>query len=407
MTEGQSGHRKKASNEDDGASTVYARLSNGLQHMAEFSNVAYCVGPFQLAYLLSSLQVSGILPESCMILLFAAIYGVSNDDLLKALRLVCEQLGMKTGDASHLPSHTLKEAHSLRRNAGHARHSAFWYCKGGLWPLSALSHLRKALPDTVFEYYDGLGSHISELEQERKRLSLSDARGIGDLRQLAVQRLMRPDQYFMPDDGLWEKYAPTEVQSRTHYVPLKVTQEKIRLVGQMLDEIDVGQHPVDAPGTVLLTGMYSDWHKAVSLVDELNMYAEILEVIRSVSRTTPILVKAHPRTFPEKMQGLEDICAKYNAVLHTRQQLVEYMLEKSGRRDVVVIGPPSTALLSTIQFGYGRALCLSKRLIKSYLGNHERDDRLLTGVDLLSETGVTIIDSLADLPEFLREHLPR
>ena len=395
------------SNEDDGVPDVYGRLSNGLPHMAEFSHVAYCVGPFQLAFLLSSLQVSGIPPASCMILPFATIWGVSNDDLLKTLRLVCEHLGMKTGDASLLPTPTLKEALSFRRNEGHAHRSVFWYCKGGLWPLSALSHLRKALPDIVFEYYDGLGSHISEFEQERKRLSLSDARGFGDLRQLAVQRLLRPDRYFMPDDGLWEKYAPTEVQRRTHYIPLSVAQDKIRLVGQIMDEVDGEQHPVDAPGTVLLTGVYSEWHKSVSLVDELNMYAEILEVIRSVSRTTPILVKIHPRTFPEKIQGLEDICEKYNAVLYTQQQLVEYMLEKSGRRDVVVIGPPSTALLSTIQFGYGRAFCLSYRFIESYIGYHELDERLVTGIDLLSETGVTVVDSLANLSEFLREQVTR
>jgi len=394
------------SNEDDGVPDVYGRLSNGLPHMAESSHVAYCVGPFQLAFLLSSLQVSGIPPTSCMILPFAVISGVSNDDLLKTLRLVCGHLGMKTGDASLLPSPTLKEVHSFYSDPKRNHHSVFWYCKGGLWPFSALSHLRKALPDIVFEYYDGLGSHFSEFEQERKRLSLSDAREFGDLRQLAVQRLMRPDRYFMPDDGLWEKYVPKEIQSRTHYIPLNVARDKIRLVGQILDEIDGGKPLEDGPGTVLLTGVYSEWHKSVSLVDELNMYAEILEVIHSVPRITPILVKIHPRTFPGKMRGLEDICAKYNAILYTRQQLVEYMLEKSGRRDVVVIGPHSTALLSTIQFGYGRAFCLSDRFIESYLGYHERDERSVTGVDLLSETGMAVVDSLADLSEFLREQVP-
>lgn len=395
------------SNEDDGEPAVYGRLNNGLQHINGFKHIAYCVGPFQLAFLLSSLQVSGILPASCMILPFAAISGVPNDDLLKALRLVCEHLGIKTCDASLLPFPTLKEVHSFYSDTKRSHHSVFWYCKGGMWPLSALNHLRKALPDIVFEYYDGLGSHTSEFEQERKRLLLSDARGFGDLRQLAIQRLMRPDGYFMPDDGLWEKYAPTEVQKWTHYIPISVAQGKIRLVGQILDEVEGRQQPVDAPGTVLLTGMFAEWHKSVSLVDELNMYADILDVICSVSRITPILVKIHPRTFPKKLQGLKDICAKYNAVLHTRQQLVEYILDKSGRRDVVVIGPPSTALLSTIQFGYGRAFCLSKRFIESYLGHHERDERSLTGVDLLSETGVAVVDSLADMSEFLREQLPR
>jgi len=386
---------------------VCDRLGSGLQYINRFTQAAYCVGPFQLAFLLSSLQVSGIPPASCMILPYAVIFGVSNDDLLKYLLLVCGHLGMKTVDASLLPSPTLKEAHSLLRNEGLSHRSPFWYCKGGLWPLSVLSHLRKVLPDILLEYYDGLGSHIAEFEQKRRHLSFLDAHRFGDLRQLAIQRLMSPDRYFMPDDRLWEKYASKEVQNRTHYVPLKVIQEKIRLVGRILDEVDSRQHPVDTPGAVLLTGMLSERRRPISLVDELNMYAEILESIRSMSRTTSILVKTHPRTSPEKIKRLGDISARYNARLYTRQQLVEYILDKSSRRDVVVIGPPSTALLNTIQFGYGSAFCLGKRFIESYLGYHERDERPLTGVGLLSESGVTIIDSLADLSELLREQLPR
>jgi len=386
---------------------VCGRLSNGLHRIDDFSHIAYCVGPFQLAFLLGSLQVSGILPERCMVFTFATIRGVSNDDLLRSLHMVCEHLGMRTSNASLLLSPTLKELHSYYSDAERNHHSVFWYCKGGLWPISALNYLRKALPDIVFEYYDGLGSHISELEQEKRRLSLKEACGFGDLRQLAVQRLMRPDGYFMPDDGLWQKYVPKEIQSRTHYIPPNVARDKIRLVGQMLDEVDGEKSLIDAPGVVLLTGAYSEWHKAVSLVDELNMYAGILEVIRSVSQTTPILVKTHPRTFPEKVQGLEDVCAKYNAVLYVRQQLAEYILEKSGRHDVVVIGTPSTALSSTIQLGYGRALCLNYHFIGSYLGHYNCNERSLTGVALLSETGVTVIDSLAELSESLREQVPR
>ena len=385
---------------------MYDRLDNELQHIDGFSHVAYCVGPFQLAFLLSSLQVSGILPESCMILPFATIWGASNDDLLRSLRLVYEHLGMRTCNASLLPSPTLEEVHSHYSDPERNHHPTFWYCKGGLWPISALNHLRKALPDIVFEYYDGLGSHIAEYEQERKRLSLSDARGFRDLRQLAVQRLMRPDQYFMPDDGLWEKCTPREIRTRTHYVPLKVTQEKIRLVGRILDEVDGGQQLIDAPGIVLLTAMFSEWHKSVSLLDELNIYSEILEITRSVSRTTPILVKAHLRTSPEKIRGLEEICAKYNAVLYTRQQLVEYMLERSGRRDAVVIGTASTALLNIIQFGCGRPFCLSNRFIASYIGDQNVRNSSPSGADLLGSAGVTVIDSLADLSQFLRQQVP-
>ena len=394
----------RQASEDNGSRAAASGVTDGLQHLAGFSHVAYCVGPFQLAFLLSSLQVSGIAPASCMVLPFAAIRGVPNEDLLRDLRQVCRKLGMETTDASLLSSPTLERACSVFRDTERYHNSAFWYCKGGLWPLSALSHLLKVLPDVVFEYYDGLGSCIAASEQERKRISLSHAHDLGALRQLAVQRLMQPDRCFMPDDGLWQKYAPTEIQQRTHYLPLGIIQDKIRLVGETLDEIHRGAPLEDAPGAILLTGVFSEWRKSVALVDELNMYADILAVIRAASHTTPILVKTHPRTLPQKTQGLGDICAKYNARLDTRQQLVEYILEKSGRHDVTIIGPPSTALLSTLQFRYGRPFCLSQSFMASYIGPDYGGDAW-QGMhhQVMEEAGIPVIDSLTELSDFLRE----
>ena len=403
MTEGRSGHLMTVSNEDDGAPASLNRLSEGLQHNAGVPHVAFCTGPFQLTFLLSSLEVSGIVPASCTIMLFT---GASNDDVLKTLRVLCGHLGMKIGDESLLTSPTLKEALSPRANAGHAHHCAFWYCWAGRGREPILRQFRRILPDMVFEYYDGFRSPIVALEQGKNRLSLSDANCIDDLRQLAVQRLLRPDGYFMPDDGLFTKYAPTEVQRRTDYIPLNVAQDKIRLVGETLDEIDGGGPLEDSPGAVLLPGMFSERREFASLADELNMYADILGVIRSVSSTSPILVKAHPRTFPEKMQGLGDICAQYNAELYSRQQLIEYILDKSGRRDVAVIGPPSTALLSTIQFGYGRAFCPSQQLMASYVGHEYANDHWMSGDHELMETaGVIMVNSLQELRDLLRESM--
>jgi len=380
---------------------VYGRLGKGLQHIAGVSHVAYCTGPAQLAYLLSAFEITGISPEDCLVHITASSSAV---DLLKTLRVICGQVGMKIGDESLLPLPALKEALSLRRNAGHAHHSAFWYCWGGRGRDPIMRQFRKILPDMVFEYYDGFRSPIVALEQGKNRLSLADANCIDDLQQLAVQRLLRPDGYFMLDDGLFTKYAPTEVQRRTDYIPLSVAQDKIRLVGQMLDEIDGGKPLEDGPGAVLLSGMFAEWYEFASLVDELNMYDDILGVVRSMSRTTPILVKTHPRTSREKMQGLEDMCSKYNARLHTRQQLVEYMLEKSGRRDVAVIGPPSTALLTTIQFGYGRAFCPSQRLMASYIGHEYADDHWMgRDHELMEIAGVNMVDSLQELRDLLGE----
>jgi len=391
---------KKTSNEDDGASTVCSQFNNGLQHMDEFSHVAYCTGPAQLAYLLSAFEVYGISPGDCLIYIQTASSAV---DLLKTLPSVCGHIGMKMGDASLLPSPTLKETLALRRNTGHAHPSAFWYCWAGRGREPIMRKFRRILPDMVFEYYDGFRSPVVALEQGKNRLSLSDANHIGDLRQLAVERLLRPDGYFMLDDGLFTKYAPTEAQRRTHYIPLNVAQDKIRLVGQMLDEIDGGVPLEDSPGAVLLPGMFSERREFASPADELKMYDDLLGVIRSVSRTTPILVKPHPRTSPEKMHGLGDICAKYKAELYSRQQLIEYILDKSGRRDVAVIGPPSTALLSTIQFGYGRAFCPSQQLMASYIDPEYANDPWITSDHELMETaGVNMVNSLQELADMLR-----
>lgn len=382
---------------------MYDRLVNGLQHINGFTHVAYCTGPAQLAYLLSAFEVSGISPGDCLVHITATSSAI---DLLRTLPGVCGHVGMKIGDESLLTSPALKEVLSLRGNARHAHHSALWYCWAGRGREPILRQFRKILPDMVFEYYDGFRSPIVALEQGRNRLSLSDANRMGDLRRLAEQRLLRPDRYFMLDDGLFTKYAPAEVQKRTDYMALNIVQDKIRLVGQILDKIVGGQPSVDGPGAVLLPGMFSERCEFASLVDELNMYADILGVIRSMSSTSPILVKPHPRTSPEKMHGLEDICAKYNAGLHTRQQLVEYMLEKSGRHDVAVIGPPSTALLSTIQFGYGRAFCPSQHLIASYIGHQYADDPWMTRDHELMETaGVNMVNSLQELRDLLRESM--
>jgi hypothetical protein len=397
MTEGRSGHLMTVSNEDDGAPASLNQLSEGLQHKAGFTHVAYCTGPAQFAYLLSALNIYGISLGQCTILPFPG--SAQNDDLKKTLFKACAHLGMQTVDPASMPSPTLSDARRLYDSARSRPRVVHWYCRGVSYCRYALHHLRKTLPDIVFEYYDGFGSLIAALEQEKNRLSLSDANCIGDLRQLAVQRLMRPDRYFMPDDGLWKKYAPTEVQRRTDYIPLSVAQDKIRLVGEILDEIDGDEKTLeDSPGAVLLTGMLSEAGRFASLVDELNMYDDILGVVRSVFRTAPILVKTHPRTSTEKMQRLENICAKHNSVLHTRQQLIEYILDKSGRHDVAVIGSPSTALLSTIQFGYGRAFCPSQHLIASYAGHKYADDlRMTRNHELMEIAGVNMVDSLQQL----------
>lgn len=399
------------SNEDDGVPAVYGRLSNGLQHMAGGSHVAYCTGPFQLAFLLSALDVCGISLGQCTILPFPG--SARNDDLKKTLVTACSHLGMQIADLDSMPLPTLSDARHLCDPAHRRPRVAYWYCQGAPYHSSVLNRLLKTMPHIVFEYYDGLGSHIVALEQDKRRISLPDARGFGDLRQLAIQRLMRPNMHLMPEDGLWQKYAPPRSQAKTRYVPLSVMLRNIRLVGEILDDISGDPWPLrKGPAIILLPSRVSELRHPVnseSLAEnELRMHDDLLGIVRSVAKTAPILVKAHPRTGTETVRRLQEICAKHNAQLYYRQQLVEYILDRSRRRDVLMIGSEwSTSLLNTMLFGWGRSVCLSKGSIASYIGLQNIPDSWLACLDLLSKTGVAVVDSLADLSEFLREQMPQ
>jgi hypothetical protein len=398
-------------NEDNGSPVVRGQFNNGLQHMDGFSHIAYCAGPFQLAFLLSALDVCGISLGKCTILPFPG--SARNDDLKKNLVTVCSHLGMQIADLDPMLLPTLSDARHLRGPVSSRPRVAYWYCQGRPYSGSVLNYLRKIMPDIVFEYYDGLGSHTAAFEQEKRHLSLSDTSGFGDLRQLAIQRLMRPDMHLMPEDGLWQKSAPLHSQAKTRYVSLSVMLRNIRLVGKILDDISGDPWPLrKGPAIILLPSRFSELRPPVdsaSLAEnELRMHDDLLGIVRSVSKTASILVKAHPRTGAETVRRLQEICAKHDAQLYYRQQLVEYILDRSRRRDVLVIGLDwSTSLVNTILFGWGQSVGLSKGLIASYIGQENVRDSTMAGLHLLSETGVTVMDSLADLSEFLREQVPR
>lgn len=370
--------------------------------MAGLPHVAYCSGPFQLACLLAALDVCGIPPNGCTVMPFPG--SARNDDLKKTLVTACSRLGIRTVDPDSLPTLTLSEAFRMRAGVPGASRRAFWYCQGTPYSTGALRHLRKTVPDVVFEYYDGLGSYIAAFEQERRRLSLSDARRIGDLRQLAAQRLMCPYTYFMPDDDLWARYACPETRARTQYMPLHTVQGKIRLVGDILDDIDVQQWPEeDSPDVVLVMAKLSETRSNVALEDELRMYSDLMRTVREECKTASILAKTHPRSSPGKMHQLQEICAQHAARLYTGQQLTEYVVEKSGRHDVAFIGPPSTSFLSAMRFNYGRPFCLSQSLMASYVGPGYGNDSWQTMHHQLMEVaGVTVINSLPELAAMMR-----
>jgi len=371
--------------------------------MIGLSHVAYCTGPFQLTFLLAALEVCGVSREQCTILPFPG--SARNNDLKKTLIKACSLLGMQTTDIDLLPLPTLSDAFHARYSVQTERRLAFWYCQGIPYTSGALHHLRKTLSDTVFEYYDGLGSYIAASEQEKQRLSLSDAHGVSDLRQLAVQRLMRPDMHLMPGDNMWARYASPETQSRTQYVSLDVIQGKIKLVGNILDNIDVEQWPpCDSPDVILVIAKLSEIRREVALEQELRMYNDLLRTIRGAFKSASILAKTHPRSSPEKMHRLQEICAEHNARLYTGQQLAEYFVERSGRRDVAFIGPPSSSFLSAIQFNYGSAFCLSQSFMASYIGTGYRNDSWQTMHHRLMEVaGVATINSLFELEVLMRE----
>lgn len=374
---------------------VLERITNpGLLHLA------YCTGPAQLVYLLSALEVASVPLDSCTIYPFPG--SAANDDLKKRVIEVSEYLGIAVLDPEVLPVYSLKQTLVHRFLA--RREVAFWYCRGVPFCSNALAHLQKSQPTLVFEYYDGYRSPIvSQLCSK----SLFRLRGIRRpsrfIRQFIVRKLMTPDRYFMPNDSLWQQYAPCKVQASTFCIPLDVVRRKIKLVGGILDGLNSpGSHNTGSPGVVLVTGMFAERQRDVVMADELRMYEDILKTVRSVAKTVPILAKTHPRSSTEKMRRMETICARYNVYLYTGQQLFEYILEKSGRRDVVVIGPPTTALLNTLSLGYGTALCPAQQFMASYLGDNYTNGYLVAEDHTLMEmAGVTMLSNLPQLAELL------
>ena len=380
---------------------MHDEVSTRAPQIAEFSHVAYCSGPFQLAILLSALDVCGVPRANCTVMPFQG--SARNDELKRTLVEACSRLGMETVDPASMPSPTLSDARRLYDPARRDHRVVHWYCQGVPFCRNALHHLLKTLPDIVFEYYDGLGSYIAASEQERKRLALEDAHDIGDIRQLAVQRLMLPERHFMPEGGRWEIYAPPGVQARTQYVPRSAIQEKIGLVGDILDDFDLQPWPEhDGPDVILIMAKLSEIRREVALDQELRMYDDLLRTLREALKGASILAKTHPRSSPEKMHRLQEICTRHSARLYSGQQLAEYFVERSGRHDVAFVGPPSSALLSAIQFRYGRPFCLSQSFMASYIGPDYGGDAW-QGMhhQVMEEAGVTTITSLPQLTQAL------
>ena|GEM_PF-6647147 len=358
----------------------------------KLTHIAYCTGPAQLVYLLGSLEVCDVSLDS-LTMQPAGLPGVRN-----AVVQVSKHMGIKVVDPALLPTHSVMRVMMHRFRAKRANQVAYWYCRGGIPTAPAvMRNLRKNMPDVVFEYYDGLRSPIVA-----RKLRSGFRHMIG---QLVKEKLLKPDRYFIQEDSLWRQYASIIVQARTSYIPIDVIRRKIKLVGGILDDLNRPQSYLgDSPGVVLITGRFAEYGLDISLADEIRMYEDILQTVRSVSRKVPILTKTHPRSSLEKMSCLETICAGYNAQLYAEQQLIEFILEESRQRDVVAIGPPSTALLNTLSFSYGTALVLSQQFIASYLGDmYNNDWWFAQDHELMTAAGVTTLNSLPQLVQLLQE----
>jgi hypothetical protein len=73
-------------------------------------HLAYCTGPAQLAYLISSLEIFGIRPNDCTLILNP---GVASDDVRRYMLKICNELKMNVTDLAKYPQH--KTADTLYR----------------------------------------------------------------------------------------------------------------------------------------------------------------------------------------------------------------------------------------------------------------------------------------------------
>ena len=374
------------------------------------THAAYCTGPVQLVYFLCALENLGIQPNRCTIVLYAH---ADNSDLKYCMFQIGHELGIQILEPRELPLHGVGEVMLCRfgfpflrttRSNRHETQRVLWYCRGIPVSRPAYDCLKRVQPRRVFEYYDGYRSPIVSRLYSKNSFHLREiCEPSRFIKQCILWKLMTPDRYFMPSASLWQQYAPVKARSSTSYIPVEVIQHKIRLVGGILDDLNTQEScRWEPPGVVLATGMFAERQRDITMADEVRMYEDLLSTVRSVSRKVSILTKTHPRTSVEKMRRLETVCARYDTQLFTGQQLIEFTLEKSGRRDIVVIGPPTTALLNTLSFGYGTALCLSQQFMASYLGDGYANGYLVSEDHMLmAAAGVVTLNSLSQLAERL------
>ncbi len=366
-------------------------------------HIGYCTGPAQLVYLLAAWDAAHVDPSQCAVLPFEA--GSMNDELLRTLSRAVDALGLRILD--ELPQRYVSLQRLLCYRVLHLGRTTFWFSRGHPKCVEALQFMRCLCPGRVFEYYDGYRSPLVAREVEQLRCRRRKRRKMLTRAELRY-RILMADKFFMPRSSLWLEYAPKALRRRTVLFESVTIQKLIRRVGMILKQEATSIERRRVGGIVMLTGMFSERFKNLALADEVRMYEALLQQLRKASASIPILLKVHPRTSKEKEYELEAICSRYSARLFRSQQLVEYLFEcyGDGPKKTILIGPPSTALMNAVEFGYGLSCSLSPFFLAEHLGHEYLTTSLVQeDHDLMLAAGARSLDRVEEIEDIVFSHL--
>lgn len=339
--------------------------NNAIPNDDSVRHIAYCTGPFQLAFLLGMWDHYHIPHSHCAIFYYNY---VENDTMMTTLRALAEAHGVTmyeneqhvTQGASYFSD--LFEPPVTRR--------FFWYSKAIAVSFPAFDLLSHIRPHGIVHFYESYHSAISLLKT-REILESADAPSwLGrDTREAC--RALEPSVHLVPDyqETVWLRYADEETLGKTRFYPGRQALESLLAIGRQTRALHgIVVPPVPSDAVILTTGLFAEYTEGVEMEKEIALYRDLLHALSLRFPADRLHLKPHPRTSNAKEGELRQICKDMGATFLDKDVLLEVLLADSPGTNRLVVGPPSVNLVHMLALGYGHAMCCSMALLEDRLG---------------------------------------
>lgn len=190
--------------------------------------------------------------------------------------------------------------------------------------------------------------------------------------------------YWALNEALWSRYSRSGwVRERTCLIPREA----------MIESLKQAKVEPTIPFRAIIVGNVYAERGLCSFAHEIAVCERVIMALHDSGIVTAI--KPHPRSSPEKVAALKELVDRFSGLIieDTLRPLETYVVANPGNRPIV-IGAPSTALLNTVDFNLGTALCTGSGVFTSTTAYTDK---------LFETAGVLVAHTPVQLDQFLRE----